>query len=1197
MELNTSQSCKEDFNAKYAYVLDQNDSTIHENSKKIYIEEYLNNTLLKLEVKSKQKCLVCKRGHLLKQYDSTERSRHFQHINAHDINMSEWHSEWQTNFPLHTREQELKKKNNLQIRDRRADVLLDNKVIEFQHSNITSKEVQERQKDYTLHNKEIIWVIDGNDTIVETFLLHSKRTYLEFKGAYWKYDRFISYKYIYINIKNKIYRIEPNRVKSHMIDVHEYKLKNDFIISLKNNTTIFSDDNPIQTTLYVKQEGAGNGKTYGSIQLLQDEQFEDKECFIMITKQHSAKEVIKKEWDDQIKRNALTHLELIHIEPKSKKYIITYRNLNINKPRTLIIATVDSLMYKLGNKKHKEQERFVGIVNSIIDGHIEADRRGITNYANNPSRLCKKMLIIIDETQDLEPNYINAIERVQRDRYVDAYVVGDKLQSISKENNSFTILDNNIFPNTYIKRYENKNICRRFGDNVILSHFVNAIVPFKKYNLPEIDIPVAYKNSHNSLYKHCYSNVYDNIGMETLIERPYVVYQSIETHRASEKKINRELQKVVNYMEEEIQEHGYVPEDFLFVTPFVSISPFGDALEQAIQQFWIDKFTDKQYQQKVLQKHTYWKNKQYIDTYTTYAKFHKSEEGTSIDVKISEHATRMVSIHSSKGDGRPVVFVFGLTEAGLKNYFCNGEKNLQYESLIHVALTRMKKKLYISYINNGDDFCNRLHTYLGNAIVKDTSIKPDLKKINKNIDYSKLLKLVNKNDFSNINEDIIHLSKYTECPKQNKTNSEIIDIEHHYIRYSILSIYLQIFIVSKNIHDSSSQIFTILKKVSKAIIIHVDLYKEYNKYIRNKDFKQCIPIQKFSNKGKDYKTYFTIIEETCNTIKKKLKEFIHKCQQNIYYQTKECFILCPYECIILYYMIEVYNNRQYSQITMMNVYELTEQFYTTKLYKHKHQNCRCSEYFTKWTSVETTLANHYNDITKIENIYKNISLKYPNCKWLVNHPITFGGSHTDFKIRKRFSFIAYNENVVISCDIKPQLNELNYNDILIDSIFNNYLISTSEYINKSKQITTENKQLLTCIFTLDFNEPVFINWTNNQHNLIDNNSQLLVDILKQNIKKYFEKYHDIFYNFVVWCSVNSPNQTSMGIIDYVNEQYNQYEKIPEYMYKIITLMEDKIEEEDDEEEHKNILNKYLNRNVVIKKLNQKLEKSIKLYMT
>ena len=43
-------------------------------------------------------------------------------------------------------------------------------------------------------------------------------------------------------------------------------------------------------------------------------------------------------------------------------------------------------------------------------------------------------------------------------------------------------------------------------------------------------------------------------------------------------------------------------------------------------------------------------------------------------------------------------------------------------------------------------------------------------------------------------------------------------------------------------------------------------------------------------------------------------------------------------------------------------------------------------------------------------------------------------------------------------------------------------------------------------------------------------------------------------------------------------------------------MEDEIEEEDDEEEHKNILNKYLKRNFVIKKLNKKLEKSIKLYM-
>lgn len=52
----------------------------------------------------------------------------------------------------------------------------------------------------------------------------------------------------------------------------------------------------------IKQQGAGNGKTYGLIQILQQPEFEHYKCFIAVTKQHSAKDVIKAEFDDQIKK-------------------------------------------------------------------------------------------------------------------------------------------------------------------------------------------------------------------------------------------------------------------------------------------------------------------------------------------------------------------------------------------------------------------------------------------------------------------------------------------------------------------------------------------------------------------------------------------------------------------------------------------------------------------------------------------------------------------------------------------------------------------------------------------------------------------------------------------------------------------------------------------------------------------------------
>ena len=73
-----------------------------------------------------------------------------------------------------------------------------------------------------------------------------------------------------------------------------------------------------------------------------------------------------------------------------------------------------------------------------------------------------------------------------------------------------------------------------------------------------------------------------------------------------------------------------------------------ELLDIAIQKFWIDKYSD--------------------DKFKKYSVFHKSEGGESINLDTSEHSTRIVSIHTSKGDGRSVVFVIGLDEKSLLKF-------------------------------------------------------------------------------------------------------------------------------------------------------------------------------------------------------------------------------------------------------------------------------------------------------------------------------------------------------------------------------------------------------------------------------------------------------------------------------------------------------------------------------------------------
>ena len=184
--------------------------------------------------------------------------------------MSEWHSEWQSNF-INT-EIEFPKNNN-QIKTRRADVLLEeyNIIIEFQHSKIDYKEVSNRKNDYELNNKKILWIIDGNNTINVKNLDYCDRVFLEFISDTWKYKSFIDYDYIFIDINSLIYKVIPINVKSDMIDVEKPIIKDDFIKLLNSNDLIINTPGnlPPQCNLYIKQQGAGNGKTYGLIQMLE----------------------------------------------------------------------------------------------------------------------------------------------------------------------------------------------------------------------------------------------------------------------------------------------------------------------------------------------------------------------------------------------------------------------------------------------------------------------------------------------------------------------------------------------------------------------------------------------------------------------------------------------------------------------------------------------------------------------------------------------------------------------------------------------------------------------------------------------------------------------------------------------------------------------------------------------------------------
>lgn len=634
-----NNKCNVNYQSKYVCI----------NSETIHVNDYI----VMNDRDSYKNLLRCQKNHEVILVNGQKITPHFRHKHNSDVcfsPMSEWHIEWQSNFPV--TEICYPKINETQLKDRRADVLIEEHgiIIELQHSKITAEEVKNRNYDYQLNNKYVLWVIDGSDIII-TYLKNSQRYYLDFTSSSWKYESFLDCEFIYIDINSQIFKLNPGKVKSHMIDVQPPYSKELFLESLNKGDDLWEEDDVAQSNLYIKQQGAGNGKTYGIIQNLGSETFNHYENFIFVTKQHSAKFIIYNEFNEQVNNGDLKGLVIDNENEINKKYIINYHCVKGIK-RQIIIGTIDSLIYSIGNKNHKELGFFEGLINSIIDEHIETDKLGGLNYGIRV-KLNKKTCLIVDETQDLTNDYAKAIIQIMRNRYIDAFIVGDKLQSITYENNAFVYLLNEEFSNIKKNKHVYTNICRRFIDPSLVK-FVNSMIPFSNYDLPEVQ---PYKLIEN-----------DNLNKVQLFEGIHI-YQEDPN---KEEKLQKEIEKIMFFYDKEVNENDYKPEDFLFVTPFTKNNSLMDALQLTINIYWKSRNQNE-------------------DEYTRYAIYHKSEEGTSINLSESEKSTRMVSIHTSKGDGRNVVFVIGINEQGLKK-FSGESNNLVYDSLFHVAITRMKKK-------------------------------------------------------------------------------------------------------------------------------------------------------------------------------------------------------------------------------------------------------------------------------------------------------------------------------------------------------------------------------------------------------------------------------------------------------------------------------------------------------------------------
>lgn len=328
-------------------------------------------------------------------------------------------------------------------------------------------------------------------------------------------------------------------------------------------------------------------------------------------------------------------------------------------------------------------------------------------------------------------------------------------------------------------------------------------------------------------------------------------------------------------------------------------------------------------------------------------------------------------------------------------------------------------------------------------------------------------------------------------------------------------------------------------------------------------------------------------------------------------------------------MMQVCINGIYSAISINDLYNIIDVYSKSfEIDTRGHKKCPCKEHFINKNisknddknvnTMQKYLLGHYDNMKKMEKIYDNFLDNYPKISWLVDHRIEFNGDNNDYELGKFFQMIGYDSKNIFITYIKPQFNNLNRNQILIDSIFDTYLISnfyfkkahqSEDYLNKqnyNKPLEDykkfNEKKIITVLFTLDSDDYFIFEWKKNDEDLIIKNKGLIINKIKNKlIKKYSieAKYIFNFHNHYKTMPINKglvPDKIIKNIICELKKNKN-YDKLPPFILRFFERIQTELSlcRNDINKQH-NILNAYDNREYFMDQLYEIITDSIEDYL-
>ncbi|GAG27808.1 unnamed protein product, partial [marine sediment metagenome] len=233
--------------------------------------------------------------------------------------------------------------------------------------------------------------------------------------------------------------------------------------------------------------------------------------------------------------------------------------------------------------------------------------------------------------------------------------------------------------------------------------------------------------------------------------------------------------------------------------------------------------------------------------------------------------------------------------------------------------------------------------------------------------------------------------------------------------------------------------------------------------------------------------------------------------------------------------------------------------------------------------------------------------KYPQMMWLTNHRVWLMGESNELLVGNKFDLLGYNDEVVVITYLKPQFNTLNYYEVLLDSLFDTYLIENVTPTDKEGNSCPnyekfKGKRVVTCVLSLDYQEPIYYQWKDeNNKNLIEINKSLIKDLLNERVIAYYKKEHLKIFQFYCYYIREEKEKTPSQKIQHVLEKYNDLvENIkqtpPKYIYNYLYDIQCEVNYcEHNRRVRQTCLDNYMKREVFLKGLDDKLEEMVNRY--